>query len=127
MYKLKRNGSYIAGSDTNYVRYNELFSSDKELNINEKDNYTIYWKWVDAPNDTEVGHAASMYDDVTYTLKVTVSSMELDGIDVEINPFTGDTIIKYIILFVSSVIGVIVILIIRKKRNKKEYESNWNN
>ena len=65
-YKLKLNGTYIAGDDSTWVDYTELSQTNRTLNIKSSDIYTIEWKWVDAPNDTEVGET----EGAEYTLNV---------------------------------------------------------
>lgn len=120
LYKLKRNDKYVAGDKDTYVKYNALNLPEKELKSGEKDYYTIEWKWVDADNDTAVGRAASMYG-ATYTIKVTVNSMEAVEVD-EYTPNTVDKIGTYVILAIVSIVGIgfiiIFLLINKKKRNK---------
>ncbi len=58
-YRLKREGSYVVGSDTQWVRANELISALKELSMDSVDSYTLDWEWpyednVDA-KDTVIG------------------------------------------------------------------------
>ena len=54
-FKLKRNGSYIAGDENTYVSASDLAKTDFLIDANKVDLYTIEWKWLDSDNDTEVG------------------------------------------------------------------------
>ena len=60
-FKIKYNGNYVAGNETTWADYNAMDQVNREINAGAKDLYTIEWKWVDAPNDTEVGEADGSY------------------------------------------------------------------
>ena len=45
VYRLKRGGEYIVGSDTEWVRADRLTSALKLLGNDAVDNYTLDWKW----------------------------------------------------------------------------------
>lgn len=65
LYRLKRGGEYIVGSDTEWVKANELVSALKFLLNDEVDSYTLDWKWpydggTDAA-DTKAGEKATDY------------------------------------------------------------------
>ena len=54
-YRLKLNGTYVVGSDTEYVSANKLAQYDMILDGKTYDVYTLDWKWVESDNDTKVG------------------------------------------------------------------------
>ena len=60
-FKLKQNGNYIAGNESTWVNGSDMSIVDRIINANAKDVYTIEWKWIDAPNDTEVGETDGAY------------------------------------------------------------------
>lgn len=45
LYRLKREGGYIVGSDTEWVKAEDLVSALKLLSNDEVDSYTLDWKW----------------------------------------------------------------------------------
>ncbi len=45
LYRLKRAGKYVVGSDTKWVKSSELVSGLKFLTKDGVDNYTLDWKW----------------------------------------------------------------------------------
>ena len=55
VFKIKKNGTYIFGSENEYVDYEKLEYADYFLGSNKTDLYTVEWKWEDAENDTEIG------------------------------------------------------------------------
>ena len=61
VYKLKINGTYVEGNDSNWVDYNQLSKTGLLINGKTRDVYTIEWKWQDADNDTEVGETSGAY------------------------------------------------------------------
>lgn len=116
LYKLKRNGKYISGSESEWVKYDKLNIENKVLNSKYNDYYAIEWKWVDTDNDTRVGRTP----DAKYRLKVTVKAAETEEFDksasASFSPYTGDKILLYIELALLS--AIILILIIIKRRQK---------
>lgn len=58
-YRLKREGDYIIGSDSNWVSAGELVSALNVLAIDKVDSYTLDWEWPYESNsdalDTEIG------------------------------------------------------------------------
>ncbi len=54
-YRLKLNGIYVAGSDDEWLTYDELNQKDIGLAANTYDVYTLDWEWIEGSNDTEVG------------------------------------------------------------------------
>lgn len=60
-FKIKYNGTYVAGNESTWADYNAMDQVDRVIEPGAKDLYTIEWKWVDAPNDTEVGEADGSY------------------------------------------------------------------
>lgn len=75
VYKLKSNGSYIAGDEQEFVKYNELNKEDLVINANAKDVFTIEWKWQDDKNDTQIGKT----EGANYSLKIIVNAFELEN------------------------------------------------
>lgn len=74
LYRLKREGSYVVGSDNEWVSADELIlSAKKHLMKNDTDSYTLDWKWpyeggTDAA-DTEAGE--KMTSDYKLGIKIT--------------------------------------------------------
>ena len=118
LYKLKRTGEYIAGDEDTYVSYDKLSFENRPLYSNQKDYYTVEWKWVDADNDTEVGRTPN----ATYTLKISVSANEASDVLGERtnNPFTGDNLLFYISVGLLSILSLILLLLIKKEVNRNE-------
>lgn len=55
-YRLRRNGSYVVGSDDNWVSANELKTEFKNLKTSNYDSFELDWKWFDDDaNDTTIG------------------------------------------------------------------------
>ena len=55
-YRLRRNGSYVVGSDDNWVSANELKTEFKNLKASNYDSFELDWKWFDDDaNDTTIG------------------------------------------------------------------------
>lgn len=69
-YRLKLNGVYVLGSNTEYVSASELKQYNMTLTGNKYDVYTLDWKWFESDNDTEVG----MNIDSEYELDVKISA-----------------------------------------------------
>ena len=55
VYKLKINGSYVAGNDETWVDIDQLKQTGLKIRKNTTDVFVVYWKWQDAENDTEIG------------------------------------------------------------------------
>ena len=73
-FKIKLNGNYVAGNESTWVSCAEISQSDRIINSNAKDIYTIEWKWIDASNDTEVGKT----DGANYKLHVKAYAEEVN-------------------------------------------------
>lgn len=118
-YKIKRNGKYIVGNSNTYVKISNVNIEDKILKSNEKDNYTIEWKWVDAANDTEVGRTDGAY----YTLKLNIQSYRATGVEKKVkgaseeSPMTLDNIFVYINICLFSIIMLITLFTIKYRKN----------
>lgn len=55
-YRLRRNGSYVIGSEDNWVSANELKTEFKNLKSNDNDSFELDWKWFDDDeSDTNIG------------------------------------------------------------------------
>lgn len=61
IYKLKRNGQYVAGNEENWVRTTDMDLSDLKIDAKTSDIFTIEWRWEDAENDTEIGETEGAY------------------------------------------------------------------
>ncbi len=72
-YKLKLNGAYIAGSEQNFVRCDELDKEDLVINANTNDVFTIEWKWQDNNNDTQIGET----EGANYKMQIKIDAYEL--------------------------------------------------
>lgn len=59
LYRLRRDGAYVIGSDTEWVSANELVSSFKRLAMDGVDSYSLDWGWPYESGrdalDTEIG------------------------------------------------------------------------
>ncbi|MBR2241014.1 MAG: hypothetical protein IJ890_06525 [Clostridia bacterium] len=55
IYKLKRNGQYVAGDDNTWVKVDQLSQSGMTIAPGTIDVFTLEWRWEDAENDTEIG------------------------------------------------------------------------
>ena len=118
LYKLKRNGEYIAGSSFEWVRYSKLNLGAKVLNSRKNDSYTIEWKWVDSDNDTQVGRTKN----ARYKLDISIKALETDEFDRNasasaiFNPDTGDKILYFIELAILSAIALILLIILKRRQ-----------
>ena len=66
-YRLRRNGKYIIGNDSTWVKAGELVTEYKILNGNTYDAYELDWKWFDDDyNDTIAGENMTS----EYTLEI---------------------------------------------------------
>lgn len=68
MYKLKKNGSYIAGDKSNWVDVDELNTTLSSLHPKDTDSYLLEWKWVSSSNDNDIGKS----NDAQYALKIKI-------------------------------------------------------
>lgn len=75
VYKLKLNGSYIAGDEQRYVKYQELNKEDLVINTNTSDVLTIEWKWQDNNNDTQIGKTEGS----NYKMSIKVDAFDLEN------------------------------------------------
>ena len=119
-YRLKRNGVYVVGNENTYLRCDDLNIPEVSIESGKKDLYTLEWKWVEAPNDAEVGYAASKTT-ATYSLKLSIKYYEPGINDTQENPNTGDKIMIYIGVAIVSLLILIVTIIYylnSKRRNK---------
>lgn len=60
-YRLKLDGTYVAGDDSNWVTYEDLQLDGINLALKSSNVYQLEWKWFESPNDTEVGEIAGNY------------------------------------------------------------------
>ncbi len=70
-YRLKLNGVYVAGSDDEWLTYDELKQENIGLAANTYDVYALDWKWFEGSNDTEVG--TNIDSNYKLELKITAS------------------------------------------------------
>ena len=68
MFKLKRNGEYVYGSNEKYVDITELQNAQYKVKQKQYDSYELFWKWEDSSNDTK---AATSIEQSEYKLKIT--------------------------------------------------------
>lgn len=73
VYKMKLNGSYIAGNEHTFVKYYELSKENLVINANSNDIFTIEWKWQEDNSDTQIGKK----EDANYKLNIKINSSEL--------------------------------------------------
>lgn len=68
VYKIKLNGRYIYGSDSEWITHQDFTILDLLLNSNTTDVYTIEWKWEDTDYDTQIGKT----DGANYRMNIKV-------------------------------------------------------
>lgn len=61
VYKLKRNGQYVAGNENTWVNLSKLDLKDLKIKSKTTDIYSLEWKWEDSENDTEIGETEGAY------------------------------------------------------------------
>ena len=54
-YKLRRNGTYVAGDENTWVTVEQLSQEGMKIAPGTIDVFILDWKWEDADNDTEIG------------------------------------------------------------------------
>ena len=71
-YRLKRDGVYVVGNDTEWVSASELASAFKELAVDGIDGYTLDWEWPYESGrdalDTEIGE--KMVSEYSLAIKI---------------------------------------------------------
>lgn len=55
IFKLKRNGQYVAGDEKTWVKVEQLSQTDMTIVPGTIDVFTLEWRWEHSENDTEVG------------------------------------------------------------------------
>ena len=72
LYRLKREGSYVVGSDSVWVSADELITTMKTLQMDSTDTYTLDWKWPYESDrdslDTQIGE--SMVSEYSLEIKI---------------------------------------------------------
>lgn len=61
VYRLKKNGNYIVGSEDEWVKPEILSQTGMKLKSLQKDRYTLEWKWEDTEYDTSIGIIQEAY------------------------------------------------------------------
>lgn len=61
VFKLKRNGNFVAGNDNEWVKVDQLTQENIKIATGSTDIYTLDWKWEDSENDTEIGKTEDAY------------------------------------------------------------------
>ena len=81
LYRLKRGKEYVVGSDTKWVRADELASALKELAVDGVDSYTLDWQWPYESGrdtlDTEIGE--NMTSEYRLSIKVNFEEVPYGG------------------------------------------------
>ena len=72
VFKIKRNGEYIAGNEDTWLDKGTIDFLNYKLNAKTEDLYTVEWKWEDAENDTDVGEI----EGANYKLNVKVTATQ---------------------------------------------------
>lgn len=116
MYKIKRNNEYVLGDENNYVKIDSLNLGDRLLEVGKIDEYTIDWKWINVDSYTD----KAIVEGSKYVLNAKVESFvsKIDAPEISHGPKTGDNIINYLIIFMTSLIMLFVL------KRRKKYESN---
>jgi hypothetical protein len=70
-YRLTHEGEYLAGSETEWVTFDELNQSQRIIKNKKDDVYFLEWKWFDSENDTEIGESDSSDYSLQIILKAT--------------------------------------------------------
>ena len=71
-YKLKKDGTYVAGDENTWVEYSDLRLKNQPLNANSRNVYQLEWKWFESSNDTNIGTI-----DADYKLKISFDGKEV--------------------------------------------------
>ena len=66
-YRLIHDGRYLAGSETEWVSFDELNQYANRINHKSEKAYYLEWRWFDSENDTEIGEMD--YADYKLTIK----------------------------------------------------------
>lgn len=75
-YRLKLNGQYIKGNDTNYVKVDEINLKDVSLSQKSTHLYTLEWYWEDDDiNDTFIG---SLAENQYYKLQIDIVGYQIN-------------------------------------------------
>lgn len=119
LYKLKMNGNYISGDENTWVNSSKLNLKDKVLDAEYMDSFYLEWKWVDTDHDTIAGTTPG----AKYTLNVNVESKKTTDHDTSgsgstLNPNTGDKITLYLEMLMISVIGVLLVILLKRRKNE---------
>ena len=61
VFKLRKNGQYILGSETEWKAPEGLDTEIMPFDALQKDVYTLEWRWEDAENDTQIGRTDGSY------------------------------------------------------------------
>ena len=67
-YRLIHEGKYLAGSETEWVSFDELNQYSNRINHKSEKAYYLEWRWFDADNDTEIGEMD--YADYKLTIRL---------------------------------------------------------
>lgn len=73
VYKLKKNGEYIVGNESQWKDENELNVFNLKLDSVQRDVYTVEWRWEDTSYDTSIG----VLDDAYYKMYVDVQADQI--------------------------------------------------
>lgn len=119
LYKLKMNGNYISGDENTWVNSSKLNLKNKILDAEYMDSFYLEWKWVDTDHDTIAGTTPG----AKYTLNVNVESKKTTDHDTSgsgstLNPNTGDKITLYLEMLMISVIGVLLVILLKRRKNE---------
>lgn len=119
LYKLKMNGNYISGDENTWVNSSKLNLKDKVLDSEYMDSFYLEWKWVDTDHDTIAGTTPG----AKYTLNVNVESKKTTDHDTSgsgstLNPNTGDKITLYLEMLMISIIGVLLVILLKRRKNE---------
>ena len=74
LFKLKINGTYVAGNENTWEKLNELSRTNLTIKPNTTDLFVLEWRWEDAENDTDVG----LTDEANYKLSINVTATQAE-------------------------------------------------
>lgn len=74
-YRLKKNGSYVIGNDSTWVKYDGLNLTAIVLDGNAYDTYILDWLWFESDDDNRFG----LMDDANYNLSIDIVGTEYEG------------------------------------------------
>lgn len=125
-YRLKQGGTYIAGSESEWLEVSALSETTDELPHESEAVYTLEWRWPDDNNDVDTSAGIAAQDGAKYLLNFRIAAEQngepVGPVDPGKPPQTGGTfnLSLWLALAVSS--AILMILFIPMKRRNDDDE-----